>query len=941
MKDKVSGWLYTDYLEIDQQFVDVYTEEVDRQHARAWQSYIPEANTRALLERIWGILERRSPKPPFIYGPYGTGKTFTAFLIKHLLEDALDEIEPFFAKYSAIKDLWPRWRALRERGPYVVAYRSAATDASSPFRLVYIVQERIAQALKEKGYSATTTETIRSAVLRKLTNSESTFIWPRAFEKHRHRFKEFTKPEEVIARLTETGTEGETLGLLDRVRRTLEDEDIVVLRSAQELKSWIKEVIVQNGLQGLLFLWDEFTDFFKIPGAPVDLVQELAHAAEDTHFYFGLITHLAPDTILKVDEASRRKFLDRFHRHHLELAEVTAYRLMSAVLQVKTERKAEWERKHETLWNEVGRASSLVIMLQGETKEDLRNVVPIHPCTALTLANIARLFSSSQRTLFRFLREERPDRFCFPRFLREYPRDGWRWLTADHLWDYFYADDDPEYPEEIRRFIRHYRANVEKITDEVECRVYKLVLLFDLLHRRLPVSEESQFSFKPTRSRVQRVFEGVLDGERAVAALNSLCKQHLLQRYRVGQNEVYVLPLFAVDDRKIREIKDRIKQTNPFRSLTKTNGEFGRLIADSFQVNPPLGLRHQMCTVAADEFLGRRERVLPPESLKPYQVGIVMVLPFGEGEVATARETARRLSSETPRVIYAVAGKEFAESRWERWVEQRALAEHARERGESEGERSYREMAKILVEEWVRDVVSHGFQMYFRGEVDFVATKEGYEEYLEEAVEKLYPLRPERIFPRETLYTGSAGKQAAEIGLGLVQNPQAPFGEAVDKLRGDGLWDNKDWPQEHPLAGMRAELRNMLRNREEINLLKAWEMLMGVPYGLIPSRIGIMLFGFLLREYTEGYYYWDGNRCEGLNASTLASLIDNVVKQKRGAEDYAIRRMLPAEEEACRLLREIFDLSFEEARYLRTALVRLREHFRLLGYPLWSLSYAG
>lgn len=942
----MSGWLYTDFLEVDRHFIDVYTEEVDRQHTKAWRSYIPQEKTRELLTNIADMLERKSTKPPLFFGPYGTGKTFTAFLIKHLLEDDVDEVVSYFEQYPVLRSLRGRWEGLRKRGPIVVAYRSSASDVGTSFRLAYIVQERITKALLEKGYKVIT-DTLRQEVLDRLQDSQSTFNWPRAFEKHRFRFKEFSSPAEVIDQLEKAG-EKESLGLMERVVRTLEEERFFVALSVERLKEWVKEVIRQNGLQGLLFLWDEFTDFFNLPNPPIDMVQELAHLANETPFYLGLIIHRAPEIALRrMDEKDKQKFLDRFQRHHLELAEVTAYQLMGGVIRVKPERRGEWERKRESLWGKVEGSCSLLLPMEGGKKDDFRQVIPIHPYAAYILANIARSFSSSQRTLFRFLRgeesKELPEKFSFSRFLQEYPREDWYWLTADFLWDYFYAEDDPEYPEEVRRFISHYRARVGSIKDEVERRVYKTVLLLDLLHRRLP-SEHSltERSLEPTRSRLHRVFEGVLSKEEVSQALNSLCEKHLLQRYPIGHNEGYTLPLYVRDEKKLQEIKKRLQNNYKFKHLAKRFGDFGKLLAQELELAPPLGMRQELCIVAAEEFLTVREWVLPEDKLRPYQLGMVVVLPFDRKQLISAKELAANLSGKTDRVIYAVAEQEFGDDRWDQWLEQKALAEYAREQGEGDSERSYQGRANELISEWVQEVVERGFRVFPpKGEATSVVGKEGCREFLEGVVARVYPLRPEIIFPTGTLYSGTWGRQGAEIGLGVASKLQNPFAEAVEKLKKQGIWDAKDWPEEHPLTHMRIELRRMLEEQGEIKLAGAWKKLMAPPYGLMPSRIGIMLFALLLREYTEGHYYWDGNRCESLNAATLAGLVESVTKGAKGAENYAIRKMLPVEEKVCELLREFFALPLERTRYLRTTLIELREFFRCMGYPLWALGYVG
>jgi len=934
-------WLYADFLEIDQHFIDVYTEEIDRQHSKAWQSYIPQKKTQELLTGIANMLERKQPKPPLFYGPYGTGKTFTAFLIKHLLEDDLDEVIAYFDKYDVLRGLKIRWEAMRKRGNFVVVYRSSASDAGTSLRLAYIVQERISKTLQEKGYQVLN-ETWRQEMLERLKDPTSTFNWSRAFEKYRNRFKEFSTPEKVIEQLEKSSGE-DSLSLMEKLVHIFEKERFAVL-SESRLKEWIKEVLRHNKLQGLIFLWDEFTDFFNLPNPPMDLVQELAHLSGEVPFYMGLIVHRGPEIFTRsMTEEDRKKFLDRFQSYHLELAELTAYQLMGGVIRVKPERRDEWERKKNSLWYEVERCCSAILSVDQGRKDDFRHIIPIHPYSAYILANIARTFSSSQRTLFRFLRGgeslNQSNRFSFSSFLQQYPRDGWNWLTVDFLWDYFYAEDDSEYNEEVRRFISHYRARVNNIEHEVERRVYKAVLLLDLLHRRLHDSSTER-SLEPTQNRLTSVFEGVLKKEDVNQALNSLLNRHFLGSYSTEQDEVYTLPVYIRDDEKFDEIKENLKSKYRFKELVGQHGDFRELLAKELELSPPIGMRQKLCILAAEEFLSKRERVLPENELKPYQVGVVIILPFDRNQAGSATELALKLSEITNRIIYAVANEEFGEERWDKWLDQKALEKYAEDHGEKGSMQSCQERANRLVKEWIQKVINGGFRAFFLyGKAITVVGKDGYQELLEEVVDAIYPDRPETLFPTATLYSGNWGKHGAEVGLGLASKLTSPYADVVDTLMIQKLWDTKNWPESHPLTKMRMKLKGMFDEQGEINLAKAWNLLMGPPYGLMPSRIGIMLFAFLLKEYTEGHYYWDGYRCESLNANTLADLVTKVVKVTRDAENYAIRKMLPVEENICELLRKFFDLPEDGTRYLRTALIKLREFLLRIGYPLWALEY--
>ena len=58
------------------------------------------------------------------------------------------------------------------------------------------------------------------------------------------------------------------------------------------MKAWIKDIINENDLQGIIFIWDEFTDYFA-NNVPVTPLQEPAQATVDMPFYLFIVTHKA------------------------------------------------------------------------------------------------------------------------------------------------------------------------------------------------------------------------------------------------------------------------------------------------------------------------------------------------------------------------------------------------------------------------------------------------------------------------------------------------------------------------------------------------------------------------------------------------------------------------------------------------------------------------
>src|SRR4030042_5663165 len=215
--------IYADYLEIKKDFIPVYTEEGDKKDPKSWKSFIPHEGMRDILSNLLRALDRGKSSdtlPLWIHGTYGTGKTFASFVVKHLLEDNLEDLEDYFEKHEKYGDLWKRLKTLRERGKYLVVYRSSSSNLDSSLKFLAEIQQSVKKVLKEKGYTYFGENTIQDNILDKLTHPHSSFDWKKAFEKHRNKFLEFASADEVTDKIEK----GENINLISKAAKILDEE---------------------------------------------------------------------------------------------------------------------------------------------------------------------------------------------------------------------------------------------------------------------------------------------------------------------------------------------------------------------------------------------------------------------------------------------------------------------------------------------------------------------------------------------------------------------------------------------------------------------------------------------------------------------------------------------------------------------------------------------
>ena len=92
---------YKDYISIDKDFIPVFSKNWDKKYPDRWKSFYPDNTFKEILNDLASSLEmssNESRKSIWISGPYGTGKTFASFVIKHILENDIEDVKTYFEK---------------------------------------------------------------------------------------------------------------------------------------------------------------------------------------------------------------------------------------------------------------------------------------------------------------------------------------------------------------------------------------------------------------------------------------------------------------------------------------------------------------------------------------------------------------------------------------------------------------------------------------------------------------------------------------------------------------------------------------------------------------------------------------------------------------------------------------------------------------------------
>lgn len=941
--------LYKNYLEVKSDYIPVFSSEADEKEPATWKHFIPHVSMRQIILSVIRMINRAKSedlKSIYVTGGYGTGKTFGSFVIKHLLEEDIAEAQDYFEKYPILRPLWPQFDSVRDGGKFLVVYRSGSGEITTSERLLMEVQYSIREALKKNKYEYLGAGSLQEAVYNRIADADSTFDWPKAFAKYREYFMEFNSAGEVVDRLSNNTK------LTERVLRVLEQEGVGYLNTVEETKKWIEDIIQENRIKAIVFIWDEFADYFK-QNQTVTTLQELAHAAAKMPFYLFLITHLSVEQFDSIDNETRKKLMDRFFDVRFEMNSVTAYQLIANAIVVNPVLRDEWESKSNTLCSMVEKAAARLQALdESVRKEDIMRLAPLHPFSAYLLSAISRQFTSSQRTLFRFLKEA-PEaagevRYNFNWFIENHSTEDWCWLTPDILWDYFFTSENQDFDQEIRNYILHYETTMLRLENEDERRVLKCMLLFMAMFSKVKADV-----LRPLRSNIELAFIGTPVREKLQLILYRLIKAEILSEANVGINDaMYMIPMVFEDKEKFDKVLAEIKQEYTFEKVTEAKkekreaakgGEFGAKVLDFFKPTPIQEVRILNWSTALPNL--RASVAKAKKDLRPYQIAVIFTLLQTEAQRANLERQIMDCGAMNERIAVVAVDTPFAGDRFEKWQHDKAKQKYASlPEIRNSNARVFAEHAAGHIDDWLKQIRAVKTKVYYKNrKYEFIGAA-GFTDCMQQVIASEYPFGPESIILLEPLYVTGFGKDVALQGMGLKQS-RNPYTNLVNALTEAGFWEKDDKKfsvnPDHPVNRMRGEIMKLFEKEPSVSLVQIWEKMMQPPFGLMPAPISLFLWAFLMRDLINGgYYLKDGFNTQPVYGEKLAEYLDVVIKGVgKDLYMYEISKMRQDDEDFCEMMKSIFRLNNEQAGHPAEVKKNVRRYINEVKYPLWALKY--
>ncbi|MDD2285928.1 MAG: hypothetical protein PHQ11_11095, partial [Paludibacter sp.] len=258
--------VYESYFDIDPSYYPIMTETLINENDKKWKGFYPHETFVSLLTTAIDALSRQLKKSLWVTGSYGTGKTHAVLTLKRMLETQEEDIIDYFKSNDLDENLLMRLNAIKSGDKRILTvYRYGSSEINSIADLTYAIQSSIKKAMKEQGMDVTSTITLKDTIVNSIENDPAfaRFIDSKIEQTYKSLFSPYSSVEQLI-NILKNGPESEIRDYVTKYLQMLENEPTITLPlDAESLVAWIDEVIKNNNLKAIFFIWDEFTEFFK------------------------------------------------------------------------------------------------------------------------------------------------------------------------------------------------------------------------------------------------------------------------------------------------------------------------------------------------------------------------------------------------------------------------------------------------------------------------------------------------------------------------------------------------------------------------------------------------------------------------------------------------------------------------------------------------------
>lgn len=945
---------YKDYFDIDPDYFPAVNPDVIKSNPELWKKFYPHETFIKLIKDIVSVLNRQQKQNIWVEGAYGTEKSHAVLTLKHLLDSTEQETKEYFETFNLDQDLLKKFLYVKSEGKIITVHRYASSSIKGDNDLFIAIQESIEQALRDAGIDNAAHGAMKDAVVKYLSDEYNKQYFNGLVTGPYASLFGGSDADKIIKDLQEY-TEDALRELMRKIFKVANERQIRAFTLDDKgLCEWIRETIRQNKLNAIVFIWDEFTEYFQNNMTALTGFQTMLELSETEHFCFIPVTHKS-EALFSAQDTMKNKILGRFVRPRcvIELPENMAFQLMGAAMQKNSDPVIYQEWTEEILPDLCDRTVNSRVIVGKQTKlndEQMRGILPIHPYAASLLKHISTSFDSNQRSMFDFIKNDRgDDTHAFQWFIKNCgPLDDNPLLTIDMLWNFFYDMGKESLALSIRQILDNYprlsRANLL----EDEKRVLKAVLLFQAISFEV---RDSVDLFLANEKNLNSAFEGSdLEGKASHIA-EKLVRDKILYKKIVGKNDVYSVLIGEMSEDQIEKHKKKY--------LTKTTSSLitDGALDEAIELPAALKLRYKLVYAGITDFEQTTKKCMnEAERDGKHLYGVVTFAKDSSERLALSQKITTKLNEnpDTPVIFIDCSKTLLGEEQFAEWVEFKAKADYhsGKDKDQSTQNSNY---ANDVLKNWRKNIKDGEFVYYSKVRLngETLATEDALMDELCAYNRKIFTNGLECYNVIANMWTLNAARQGAECGLkeeiaGTFRssNPNTKLEVALN-----GAWKVQDYWTSSPslnISAIKARLEELMRTKlrrdGRISIRTIFETLSEAPYGFMPCNLSAFILGFLLKEYCGGKYTWsDDTTSDELTVDKMKEMIHEILQQEktpnpRYRDKYIVT--MPQEVKAfIDITSKAFGISKSQCTSVEAARERVRAKMRELSFPIWTLDY--
>ena len=949
---------YRHYFDIDPDYFPAVNEAVINSKPDMWKKFFPHETFIQLMKNTVSVLDRKQKLSLWVEGAYGTGKSHAVLTLKKLLDADEVNIREYFEKYGMDNDLCNNFQRIKNNGKILTVHRYGSSNIHGDNDLVLAIQESIEKAFELAGIENKGQDSLKESVIRYLSDAEN----KQSFNVYvKGSYADFFGGDDVdaIVEKLHTYQDNALHTLMEKIFKVARERQIRAFSmTANDLSDWIKEVINVNDLKAIVFIWDEFTEYFYNNSRNLTGFQELCELSETEPFYFILVTHISAGLFHEGDK-DFIKLNGRFVNPHslISLPENIAFQLMGAAMEKNNDKAVldDWKEVIDDLADRTKESRKIVKGAANIKDKEMLDILPIHPYAALLLKHISSAFDSNQRSMFDFIKNDRGDEIKgFQWFIDNYgPENDNPLLTIDMLWEFFYDKGRDFLAHDIRMVLDYFTRSANQKLDFDEKRILKTVLLLQAISQHAGDAVEL---FIPNEKNVGHAFEGSdLDGGAAERCAEKLVRDKVLFKKQLGngkfQYNAYVNEVSGAELDKFKEDIDK-KTTSALIMEQLTDKT---TVSDAVTLGGALKLRYELKYVSASDF-DQTIRMLRNRE-DEFENKIPAVVCFAKNDLEAtvlSKKIQDAIKDGSFHMVFIDATiTPFGQDGYTQYRNEMAQSMY-QQRKDNTLASQYASNAKDALKKWKTRISNGEFVVYTEKKLDgerassmeslMLVLQAINKEKFPECLEAAYNVLP-------TMYTPSSLKLGVECGVNRATRQIFSSGNVNTKLETalKDAWDDPKYWDNHPnllISKIKMEIDKAIGdafdNAGRISIKSIYDLLQGRPYGFMPCNLSAFILGFVLKEYTDGTYSWsDGLTNDSLDVDKLKEMVAEIINLQITSnsryKDKFIVAMTPEEKAFNEATSVAFRIPLNLCTSIEQTRERIRNKMKEYSFPIWTI----